>query len=193
MTGAGAMVLTLLWLWPFSSRDWREAEKVWRAGMAAEKNPQTGLRRHNWMPYAFLTRTGTDNVYRIVHKGRLLPLGGGVDALAAYLRDIDGFNRGKLKGGDVRDLLKTFNAYPPSEEIFGDFFDPDPLAPKLTRSRDKIELVVFYLVSEPVERHTRPPPGPTRDVEKWTLTIDRQHAAWTEEMIKVKRATMEPL
>jgi hypothetical protein len=189
--GVRAMVLTLLCMWPFGSKDWREAEKVWRAGMEAEGNPQKSLRRHDWMPYAFLTRTGTANIWRVVHKGRLLPVGGGIEALASYLRDIDAFHRDKLVVADLTELLEPFKASPASAKEFTEF--QPALKPRLTRTPDKIELVVFCPVPEPEERHTRPGPGPTQDFEKWTLTIDHQHAAWTEGMIKVKRATTEPL
>jgi hypothetical protein len=187
MLRGGAMVLILSFMWPFGAKDWRDAEKVWRAGMEAEGNPQKSVQKNELLPYAFLTRTGTDNVYRIVHHGRLLPRGGGVEALGAYLRDIDAFHRDKLKAGDYLELLKTFQAQPPSENP--NLASGDGLAPTLRRSADKLELVVHAFVPD----HTRPgvtTPGPSdeQEVERCTLTVDRQHAAWSKETIKVRRA-----
>jgi hypothetical protein len=186
MLRGGLMVLILSFMWPFGSKDWREAENVWRAGMQAEGNPQKDARRHDWLPYAFVTRTGTTNIYRVVHKGRLLPIGGGVDALAAYLRDIDAFHRNKLKATDLTELLKSFEAKPPTEETFEIFIDG--LWPTATRTADKIELVVHVIVAEPQGRGTRPAPRQDRDVERWTLTIDRQHAAWTKQMTTLSQS-----
>jgi hypothetical protein len=187
MLRGSAMVLILSFMWPFGGgKEWRDAEKVWRAGMEAEGNPQKSAVKEELLPYAFLTRAGTDNVYRIVHQGHLLPRGGGVAALATYLRDIDAFHRDKLKAGDYVELLKTFEARPPADNP--SFASDSGLEPALRRSTARIELVVHAFVPD----HTRPgvtmpSPPEEQEVERWTLTVDRQHGAWSKETIKVKR------
>jgi hypothetical protein len=183
------MVLILSFLWPFGGADkkaWRDAEAILHKGLEAERHPQKEAKPHKELPYAFLVRDGSDNVYRVVHDGRLLPRGGGIEALAAYLRGIDAFKRDKLGAGDLVELLKTFGARPASENP-NLAFDGE-LAPALRRAPDALDLVVHAFVPD----HTRPgvtTPGPAdeQDVERWTLHIDRQRAGWSKEIIKVKR------
>jgi hypothetical protein len=170
-------------MWPFgenaAKKEWKSAEDVLRAaGTQGPVWPQQDL------PFVFATSDGT---YRVVHRGVLLPTSGGMDALLAYLRDIDAFARKRITELQLVRLLQSFGAWPTTDNHYS---SSGKLGPTLERGKDELKLVLHFFVREYQYRDgvTRPAPPPTKDVEKLTLTIDRMHPAeWTNELIQVDR------
>jgi len=176
----------ILAFWPFgagaSDKEWKSAEALVRKdGVEGKVYPQ------KYLPYTFMVREGTRNVYRVVHHGKLLPRDG-LDTLVTYLREIDVFKIGDFSRADLLEFLESFKALPhasaPNYMSSGDF------GPKFERGADSITIVLSYFVPEEQYRDgvTRPGPPPTRDVEKFTLVIDRSHPAeWRKEVVQVDR------
>jgi hypothetical protein len=187
MMPARSVLIVILSLWPFGAgakgNDWKQAEALLRKdGVEGKVYPQKHL------PYTFMVREGTNNIYRVVHHGKLLPRDG-LDTLVAYLREIDAFKIGELERGDVLELLESFKALP--QATGPNYMSSGELGPKLERSDNELKLVLHYFVPDDSKYRpgvTRPGPGPTQDVEKFTLVIDRSHPAqWTKEVIQVDR------
>ncbi len=172
--------------WPFGSRagdkEWKSAEALLRHdGVAGKIYPQKHL------PYTFMVREGTSNVYRVVHHGKLLPRDG-LATVVAYLRDIDAFKIADFDRSDLLELLDSFKAMPPSSNP--SYWTGKELNPEFSRGENEIKLVLYFFVPDNQYRPgvTPPAPPPTKDVEKFTLVIDRTHsAAWTKEVFQVDR------
>ena len=192
-------MLLSLWpsLWPFvasgnETREWKDAEATLRASLHIGKIPDNQVVRVKELRFGFGVYDGTTTVVRLVHRGQVLPLGGGLVALGQFAKESDLLASQQLAWGTVDSLLQHFAALPegftPQKALY--LQTVGKLAPTVKRSGDGFEVKLYYAIPDPQDRAPRSTPAPSeeRQVECWTLTLSQSKAVtWSMSLLEAKR------
>jgi len=137
------------------------------------------------VPFLYRADFADGSDYALVHGGKLVEAKG-VDAMAAYMKDVKLMSQHTLEPNDVTTLLLVFDAYPPVTDIAPNafyIFDKLPkLKPKLELGVDEGRFTLSYLMPARGGAVANPH---VVTVKRWILDIPKSYkASWREEVIQ---------
>jgi hypothetical protein len=196
----GRILIVLLSLWPFGAsgnekREWKDAEATLRTALKIGKVPDNWLVQVKELRFGFGVYDGTTTVVRLVHKGQVLPLGGGLPALDQFAKESGLLKSKHLEWGTVDSLVKHFAALPEgfTQQKALYLQTTGKLAPTVHKVGDGFEARFYYAIPDATDRSPRSAPGSSpapsdeREVECWTLTLcSSKPATWSKTVQKVK-------
>jgi hypothetical protein len=160
----------------------QQAEAVARADGWSVK----GLTYNRRVLYLVEVEADYSTHYVLIYQRRVLS-GGGITALADYLRSSGVWNEPKLRSEDMRKLVEIFDALPPFDHLGsvrpsdyqGAFSDTPPrpaLAPRLERHKDALIYTLTYLYRPSFPPGIQPGSYPNPNwlnVQRWALALPK--------------------
>ncbi len=136
-----------------SADAWEEAERVLRAARGEHGELHMLSRHTDSPPFQFDWWSSPDcHAHALVHRGHIRR-GGGVSALATYVREVGLAQRPELHGG-ILPLLDLFGALPTVPFATSSSFESsEELAPSVQLSEGRLECVLHYVDSRPAIAH----------------------------------------
>lgn len=169
------MVIALFWPFGASAKPWKEAEKIARAGLAKEGLTDFKIEHAVGMPPdCFIIDTKDDRTLRVVYKGALLQVGGGLDAFAHYAKEVNLIDMQDLNVFALLLLLKQFGALPSTESN-------EYKNPSLDRANGEWRYHIEQFESE--EQGMLPDRPKTHNLDHFTLTLTKDYrASWSQKV-----------
>jgi hypothetical protein len=171
--------------------EWAKAEEIAVPWVAKNwKFKPTNVEPYERWPY--MLRLGQLR-WILVHNGKVIDQGGGIDALAEYLKDIHFLDRKDVDTDMVLEIVQYFDAYGP-DSYRDSFFKkktpaPTELHPRLEMGADGLKLILHYhnRIQLPNGAGGGRPEG-RYYLDRWTLTIPRDYKlTWKSEYVELPR------
>lgn len=172
----------MAFLWPFGAKaePWKQAEQIAHAGIEKEGIKNFKLSHTASLPPdCFWIEAGEQQSgIRVVHRGALLPRGGGLDAFGHYAAESNLAGVKKVSFLALRALLDQFGALPPGTNLRG--FDNE----KIENNHGEWHYRADFdqPEPEPVPGVMEPGRPKTRKVDHYVLTVTKDgHASWSKQ------------